>query len=71
MRERAVFGFGEQAGRLDHFTFKMKGTFCAGDEAALARSPKLPRSGGAGVLLLADAVAEVENVDQFFDEADA
>ena len=70
MRERAVVGFGEQAGRPDQFTSKMKVTFCAGDEAAPARSPKPPRRCGAGGVLLADVAAEVEDVDQFFDETD-
>ncbi|WP_313622769.1 hypothetical protein [Achromobacter sp.] len=31
-----------------------------------ARSPKPPRCGGAGAVLLAKAIAEVENVEQFY-----
>lgn len=70
MRERAVVGFGEQAGRPDQFTSKMKVIFCAADEAAPARSPKPPHGAGHGRELLAYVSADVENLDQFFQEAD-
>lgn len=70
MRERAVVGFGEQAGRSDQFTSKMKVTFCAGDEAAPARSPKPPRRCGEGGVLLACAAAGFQEVEKFLDEVD-
>lgn len=72
---RAVVGFGEQAGRPYQFTSKMKVTFCAGDEAAPARSPKPPRRAGqGGGLQLSVAVQHAENgredVEQSFQELD-
>ena len=56
--------------RVDSPVLFLQVTFGAGDDAAPARSPKPPRRCGAGGVLLADAAAEVEDVDQFFDETD-
>lgn len=57
--------------RPDQFTSRMKVTFCAGDEAAPGPlSEAAPACGAWLAVLLADAAAEVGNVDQFFQKAD-